>query len=201
MSKRAKTDDTHSPAEYALMGLLREGPCHGYRLAAAFAPEGRLALILRLKIGQMYAYLHKLERQGWLHAAVEPSGDSGSRARKMFALTPDGEAAFDRWLAAPVATTRDIRLDFLLKLAFTPNPDAAAQLIQRQRAVVAGRLERLRARAASAAADTATPLSRLVLDLRTGQSEAALAWLDEAHQRLANTVEPEHHGTPSRVEN
>src|SRR5574340_64829 len=101
--------DTHEErrevAEYALLGLLREGPQHGYGLAAAFAPEGRLGIALRLRMSQMYAYLRKLERQGLLVARDETDASS-HRARRVFALTAAGERAFDAWLAAPVEATR-----------------------------------------------------------------------------------------------
>ncbi|HLJ81997.1 MAG TPA: PadR family transcriptional regulator [Ktedonobacterales bacterium] len=167
----------HDAAEYALLGLLREGPCHGYRLAAAFAPDGHLGPILRLKMSQMYAYLHKLERLGWLVPRDESAG--AARPRRVFALTSDGERAFDRWLAEPVAATRDIRLDFLLKLAFAieRNRAFAADLVARQRAATAARLERLRAQDA-ATRDDALSLRRLAFDHRVHQTEATLAWLD-----------------------
>src|SRR5487761_816085 len=102
-------DERRDVAEYALLGLLREGPRHGYRLAADFGAEGRLGMVLRLKMSQMYAYLRKLERQGLLLAHDET--DSAShRARHVFTLTSEGERAFDTWLAAPVQATRDVRL-------------------------------------------------------------------------------------------
>ncbi len=181
---RAEESDSprHDAAEYALLGLLREGPCHGYRLAAAFAPDGHLGPILRLKMSQMYAYLHKLERLGWLVPRDEAAGTA--RTRRVFALTSEGARAFDRWLAEPVAATRDIRLDFLLKLAFAIERDRAfaATLVARQRAATAARLERLRAQAAA----NGDPLSlrRLALGHRISQTEATLAWLDS----LAGTL-------------
>ncbi|HLZ20510.1 MAG TPA: PadR family transcriptional regulator [Ktedonobacterales bacterium] len=167
----------HDAAEYALLGLLREGPCHGYRLAATFAPDGHLGPILRLKMSQMYAYLHKLERQGWLVPRDESAG--AARPRRVFALTADGERAYDRWLAEPVAATRDIRLDFLLKLAFAIERDQAfaADLVARQRAATAGRLDRLRAQAATIRDDPLS-LRRLALGHHIHQTEATLAWLD-----------------------
>lgn len=175
----------HDAAEYALLGLLREGPCHGYRLAAAFAPDGRLGAILRLKMSQMYAYLHKLERLGWLVPRDEAA--SAARTRRVFALTPDGARAFDCWLAEPVAATRDIRLDFLLKLAFAIERDRAfaAALVARQRAAIAGRLEHLRAQAA-ATSDDSLSLRRLALGHRVHQTEATLAWLDGLAGELRN---------------
>jgi DNA-binding PadR family transcriptional regulator len=167
----------HDAAEYALLGLLREGPCHGYRLAAAFAPEGHLGPILRLKMSQMYAYLHKLERLGWLVPRDEMAGSA--RTRRVFALTDEGAQAFDRWLAEPVAATRDIRLDFLLKLAFAIARDRAfaTDLVARQRTASAARLERLRAQSA-ATRDDPLNLRHLALGHRIHQTEATLAWLD-----------------------
>jgi DNA-binding PadR family transcriptional regulator len=137
----------HEVAEYALLGLLREGPRHGYRLAAEFNAAGRLGVILRLKMGQMYAYLRKLERQRLLTAHDEP-GQGAGRTRRVFALTPAGQRIFDTWLAAPVAATRDLRLAFLIKLAFTlDEPATALALLDRQRAATSVWLERLRASA------------------------------------------------------
>lgn len=196
--------ETHEVAEYALLGLLREGPRHGYRLAAEFGAEGRLGVALRLKMSQMYAYLRKLERQGLLVAHDEP-GEVARRTRRVFALTPAGERAFDAWLAAPVEATREVRLAFLLKLAFTlDDPQAALALLDRQRAATAGWLERLRAREARAGGrgPEGTPhgrgedargaegpahaaLGRLALRHRILLTEAALAWLDETRAEVA----------------
>lgn len=177
----------HEVAEYALLGLLRDGPCHGYRLAAAFASAGRLRPILRLKMSQMYAYLHKLERQGWLHATEEMPGEAGTmRPRRVFTLTTAGECAFDDWMAQPVAATRDVRLDFLVKLAFAIERDrsVALGLVARQRAATAAWLERLRAQAAAQQATDTLDLRRLALDHRLRQTSATLAWLDDLHNAL-----------------
>ncbi|HEU0025798.1 MAG TPA: PadR family transcriptional regulator [Ktedonobacterales bacterium] len=181
----------HEVAEYALLGLLREGPRHGYRLAAEFTASGRLGVALRLKMGQMYAYLHKLERQGLL-VAHDESGAAARRTRRVFALTADGERTFDAWLAAPVEATREVRLAFLLKLAFTlDNPQAALALLDRQRAATAAWLERLRARDAQAGGSRGPQgpahgaLGRLALRHRILLTEAALAWLDETRAEVA----------------
>ncbi len=175
----------HEVAEYALLGLLRDGPCHGYRLAEAFEPEGRLRAVLRLKMSQLYAYLRKLERQGWLRASEEQPG--AARTRRVFALTEEGARAFDTWLAQPVAATREVRLDFLVKLAFTIERDraAASDLLTRQRAATSDWLERLRARRAVTSATSPLDPGRVALSLRIRQSEATLAWLDELAVLLA----------------
>jgi DNA-binding PadR family transcriptional regulator len=173
-------EERREVAEYALLGLLREGPRHGYRLAAAFEPEGRLGIALRLKMSQMYAYLRKLERQGLLLAHDETDAAS-HRARRVFALTAAGERTFDAWLGAPVEATREVRLAFLLKLAFTlDDPPGALALLNRQRAATAAWLARQRSRAARATeADERLTLTGLTLRHRILLSEATLAWLDE----------------------
>lgn len=169
--------------EFALLGLLREGPQHGYRLAAAFAPDGRLGIALRLKMSQMYAYLRKLERQGLLLAHDEMD-DRSHRARRVFTLTPDGARVFDAWLAAPVEATREVRLAFLLKLAFTlDDPETALALIARQRAATAASLDLLRARLAGLPDDTRS-IAHLTLRHRILLSEATLVWLDESAASL-----------------
>ncbi|MEO7002213.1 MAG: PadR family transcriptional regulator [Ktedonobacterales bacterium] len=176
--------DAHDAPEYALLGLLREGPTHGYRLAVAFAPDGRLGMILRLKMSQMYAYLRKLERAGWLRAWDEPT--ETHHMRHVFALTAEGERAFDAWLHEPVWATREIRLTFLLKLAFAlEDAGLVEELVAGQRAATVAWLARLRAREASLTATEHTALQPqdtlrlLTLRHRIRLSEATLAWLDE----------------------
>ncbi len=186
---------THEVAEYALLGLLREGPRHGYRLAAEFSAGGRLGVALRLKMSQMYAYLRKLERQGLLVAHDEP-GAAVRRTRRVFALTPEGERAFDAWLNEPVKATREVRLAFLLKLAFTlDDPNAALSLLDRQRAATGAWLERLRAREAREGEwgrglerPAHDALGRMALRHRILLTEAALAWLDETRAELAGAA-------------
>lgn len=174
----------HEVAEYALMGLLRDGPAHGYRLAAAFEPVGRLGQILRLKMSLMYAYLHKLERQGWVTARTEAG--EGGRQRREFAITPAGETAFDRWVAEPVGATREVRLDFMVKLAFASERDQriAVALVGRQTEAASDRLERLRAQLARLPASERDGVVGLVLGHRARQTEATLIWLAEVRERL-----------------
>jgi DNA-binding PadR family transcriptional regulator len=184
----------HEVAEYALLGLLRAGACHGYRLAAAFAPQGWLRPILRLKMSQMYAYLHKLERQGWLRATLER--DETTRPRRVFALTPQGERVYDTWASQPVGATRDIRLELLVKLAFAieRDPALAADLVARQREASVRWLARLRAQDGSGA--DAISMRSLIVGYRIRQSEAVLAWLDTLSRQLS-TASPTPSATPA----
>lgn len=174
----------HEVAEYALLGLLREGPAHGYRLAEAFAPEGRLGATLHLKLSQLYAYLHKLERLGWVTAHDEMSAGA-TRPRRVFTLTEPGRIAFEEWLVSPVAATRELRLDFLLKLAFAAEHDVerAVALVHAQRTHTQTWLARLRMQQATTA-EGVLDLRALTLGYRVRQTEAVLLWLDDLGKQL-----------------
>src|SRR5918994_3107584 len=103
-------------AEHAILGLLAlsdSGMGHGYNLARQFSPEAPLGNVVRLEPGMVYHHLKKLERLGWV--TVVPETGSGRSARRLLAMSSSGRAELRRWLAEPVARTREIRLDFLVK--------------------------------------------------------------------------------------
>ena len=80
-----------------LLGLLNEGPGHGYELKAAhdeWFPSAK-----PLAFGQVYASLGRLERDG-LVEAIETRQESGPE-RTVFASTEQGRAALGEWLAEP----------------------------------------------------------------------------------------------------
>jgi PadR family transcriptional regulator AphA len=185
------------PAEHAILGLLLldDGAGHGYDLARHFADGQPLAEVIRLEPGMLYHHLKKLNRSGWATASIEHQGTRPPRM--VYRITDAGRAELHRWLREPVAHTREIRLEFLVKLYFARRLDA--RLAQR---LIAEQLETCRRLEASLAAQleraqTAAPgsndpaFSRLVLDLRLRQTRAAIAWL--------STI-PEHDtSSPSRA--
>lgn len=179
----AQVSGHHEAAEYALLGLLRAGPAHGYRLAAAFGRGGRLGHILHLKMSLLYAYLRKLDEQGWVSASVEPGT---ARTRRVYTLTPSGEAALDRWLAQPVGAMREMRLDFMLKLALAIERDRgrAARLVTEQEDAARRWLAHLREQAAALSSEERVGALGLVLSHRIRQSEATLTWLADVRARL-----------------
>ncbi len=197
------------PAEHAILGLLAldqgsaagegEGG-HGYNLARRFADDEPLGEVLRLEPGMLYHHLKKVARVGWVEevAAAAESGLGTRPPRRRYRLTPDGLAELRRWLGEPVAHTRELRLEFLVKLYFARRlvPERAGRLVAEQRAI----LERLAASLAAQrraldqepataggrsaadadpdAAATDHEFRRQVLDLRLAQTEAAAGWLE-----------------------
>jgi DNA-binding PadR family transcriptional regulator len=180
-----------SPGEHALLGLLAmaEGrqPAYGYDLARQFADGQPLGEVLRLEPGMLYHHLKTLERQGWVDSTTE--AQSTRPARRTFRLTPAGRAELDRWLSEPVARTREIRLEFLLKLYFAGalDPVRRAVLVREQRSVLTGLADSLERQlvdhvgnAATTGHHPATGFRRDVLRLRLAQTEAALGWINDA---------------------
>lgn len=173
-----------SLAEYAILGLLaaHDGAGHGYDLARNFADGEPLGEVLKLEPGMLYHHLKKMERSGWVESSSEQPGPRPPR--QVYRPTTQGLAALERWLAAPVTHTREIRLDFLVKLYFArrSDPDLAARLIEDQREACRGwerrLLEQVAALDAANGAEADRAFTRTVLELRLAQTRAAIAWLD-----------------------
>ncbi|HET7092361.1 MAG TPA: PadR family transcriptional regulator [Thermomicrobiales bacterium] len=175
------------PAEHAILGLLalhdEQAPGYGYDLARSFSDGQPLAEILRLEPGMLYHHLKKLERAGWVEAEVETQ--SSRPARRTYRLAPQGRAELRRWLGEPVARTREIRLEFLVKLYFARrlDPAWADRLVAEQRDICRRLYDSLAAQLAGAehaAADDGDDarFGAAVLRLRAMQTRAALDWLD-----------------------
>src|SRR5215813_4566935 len=91
---------TSHDLELALLGLLRTQPSHAYELHLALQRTEALGLVWRLKQGNLYALLTKLEVAGYIESTLEPHGTRPPR--KILQLTVEGRAAFRRWMETPV---------------------------------------------------------------------------------------------------
>jgi DNA-binding PadR family transcriptional regulator len=181
------------PAEHALLGLLamRETESgHGYELARSFGPEAPLGNVIRLEPGMVYHHLKKLERLGWVTVLSDAAPERP--ARRPFALSSSGREELLRWLGEPVAHTREIRLEFLVKLylALALEPSLAMRLIDEQRDMCSRLIESLsdqrrHGRASGGEDFGEIRFGEMVLDMRLAQTEAALAWLDRVQREAA----------------
>jgi len=162
--------------EHALLGLVRQRPMYAYEIHQTLAQAEALGLVWQLKQSQTYALLARLEEAGYLASTLETQ--DSRPPRKVLQLTESGEAAFARWLVAPMRHGRDFRLEFLAKLFFAAQEPTAvlAALLTAQRDACDGLIAQLRARIAAVAPER--PYDRLVLQFRLGQLAATLAWLD-----------------------
>jgi DNA-binding PadR family transcriptional regulator len=131
------------PTEFAVLGLLLDGPKHGYELARHFSPETPLGEICHLEISNLYAVLKKQEQAGNIEAELEHQG--ARPPKRTFHLTDQGRAVFMEWVREPVDRNREVRLDFLIKLYFARQlgPDDVSALIGQQLEICRSTLDNL----------------------------------------------------------
>ncbi|MGI8475123.1 MAG: PadR family transcriptional regulator [Thermomicrobiales bacterium] len=174
------------PAEHAILGLLSldDGTGHGYDLARNFAEGQPLATVLRLEPGMLYHHLKKLDRAGWVTSAKEQQANRPPR--QVHQITEAGRAELHRWLREPVAHTREIRLEFLVKLYFAGRVDAAlrgrliAEQLETSRRLESPLSDQTRRNAESDLPAEEREFMYLVLQLRLAQTRAAIVWLEQA---------------------
>ncbi len=79
--------------EALVLGVLREGPQHGYSIARQI--NERSASVLSLGEGQLYPLLKRLEKDGLIEGEWETS-EEGRPPRRVYALSAEGRAELER---------------------------------------------------------------------------------------------------------
>jgi PadR family transcriptional regulator AphA len=178
----AKLKPGLSLGEYAILGILRERPMHGYEIARRFANDLDLGLVLPLDMSNVYAMLKDLHEQGLIDGQRETVGLRPPRT--VFHLTPEADVQFLHWIEEPVGRLREVRSDLLVKLYFCRaiGDRCTARLLDAQIAASRAYLDRLRRLAAEAAPDS---FERLVRDSKIGAARATVAWLEAERTRLS----------------
>jgi DNA-binding PadR family transcriptional regulator len=172
-----RTLTSPSGVEYALLGLLSTGPCHGYELHKQLSQLSGIGLLWNVKQANLYALLEKLERRGLVGSRLAEGVQHAHK--KEFSLTPAGQKAFEAWRSAPVRHARDMRQEFLARLYFARfnSPDAVQALILAQEAACQSWLARFDQTLAGLNDDQA--YERAVCRFRMEQVRAMLTWLAE----------------------
>jgi DNA-binding PadR family transcriptional regulator len=187
--------------ELAILGLLKEQALHGYELKKRL-PDA-LGGATGVSFGSLYPALARLERTGAVTvievgARPQPEsipltgslagelaafrarrvGSRGTRARKVYCITPAGEALFDELLRGDSQPGDDARL-FGLRWAFArylPS-DARLGMLERRRAHLQARLGHLAARV-RAGRDRLDAYARSLLEHDQEVAEHDLSWID-----------------------
>lgn len=187
MSISAKTLNTGSLSpEFVLLGLLSQGPAHGYELHQKLATE--LGQVWRLSQSQIYNILNRLEGKEYIKGTRQEQ--EKLPARRSFQLTHTGRQRFESWLASPSrSSARAIRVEFITRLyfAFALDPDLASQLIEAQIAETRDGLERLQALQEGLPSEQL--FNRMGLDLRIRQLKSILDWLASCQENLSSSLQ------------
>jgi PadR family transcriptional regulator AphA len=159
-----------TPTSYLVLGLVSHlQPCTSYDMKRTVAIS--IGLFWSFPHSQLYAEPTRLAEAGLLTEERETTG----RRRRLYRITPAGDAALREWLAEPAESIGELRNLGLLKLFFGSVLDPA-EVSALARAQVAAHeatiedLEKIRARVASVA--TPAQLATLELGLRWNRTAA-----------------------------
>ncbi|MFP5327743.1 MAG: helix-turn-helix transcriptional regulator [Acidimicrobiia bacterium] len=188
--------------ELAILGLLKEQELHGYELKKRLTET--LGALSSVSFGSLYPALNRLEKAGAVEAAEaggteaelvpmtgslggelaafrarrSPSRKSG-RTKKVYRITPAGEALFSELLAAESASADDDR-QFSLRLAFARHLPAEARigLLERRRAHLVERLAQAKANLRSRR-ERLDAYTQSLIDHGAETTERDIRWLDQ----------------------
>ena len=184
-SKKSPLQPERPATEFALLGLLCEGASHGYELTRHFSEDTELAQVCQLEMSLLYALLKKLEKEGLALGHEEPVSEH--KTRHVVELSEEGRQVFEKWLAQPVKRTREMRLDFLVKLYFARRrgSNIAIALVQRQYDYNLSLLNHLKEERKKSQNQESNIYKRWVLEFRIEQNEGSLLWLASCQKELA----------------
>jgi DNA-binding PadR family transcriptional regulator len=167
-----------------ILGMLALGKQTGYDIKQFVDKSTRH--FWAASYGQIYPELRRLEAQGLVNGRPEPSG---GRARMVFELTSDGEAALGSWLQSDTELLFELRDEGMLKLFFSDaaSPQRRPEHIRAMRARHAQKLAQLRA--IEPAARNGPPGPYLTLQLGIGMNEWIVQWCESTESRLAAELE------------
>jgi DNA-binding PadR family transcriptional regulator len=170
-----------STTNILLLGLLTEGPAHGYELKKRVA--ARSGDTVRLENKVLYSALRDFEESGAVTSVVVPQ--EGSPPRRVFTLTPaGGEQLRDLLEDFGDELARD-EGEFLVRFWFFDQVPAAvrARIIERRRAALRAHLGRVEGALARPQAERGSAYSEALVELARRRTQVDLAWIDEWHRR------------------
>jgi DNA-binding PadR family transcriptional regulator len=112
---------------YALLALVRVGPQSGYELQKQFAVS--VGHVWHAPDSQIYPELRKMEGEGLVRGEEQARGERGTR--RVYHITPAGDAAFEEWMASPLEYQR-VRDPAHLRAAYleTTTPESARAFLR-----------------------------------------------------------------------
>jgi DNA-binding PadR family transcriptional regulator len=167
---------------HALLALLTEGPKYGLRLREEF--EARTGEVWPLNVGQVYATLQRLERDG----LVESDGTGDEGPQKGFRITAEGEQELARWLRTPPDLSSPPRDELVMKVLVAvrlPGTDVHAVIQAHRRYLVELMQQWTRIKEDDAQGDLNMLLA---VDAELYRLDSVVRWLDSAEARVNRAV-------------
>ena len=160
--------------DFAILGILTDGPLHGYELKRRLADSEHG--FWTVSFGSLYPALRRLEKQEYVSVST-----AGTR-RKVYQLTAEGKAHFQELLEDP--RVADEERAFTLKMSFFRflDPDSRIGVLEHRRAHLTTRLTESRRTMKESANRTKRRMDEYTMALMersVNSVEADIAWLDE----------------------
>jgi len=164
--------------ELLLLGLLRSQDMHGYQLHETI--DSHLGMGVQLTKPTAYRLLTNMAEDGWVTSWEEQEGNRPPR--RVYAITPQGEVAFQRLLRENLASYQPSDFTCHIGLAFLDelSPEEALPLLHRRRAGMEELLESTRAHGEHPGT------LQLIIERQVYLIAAELEWLDTVIARLRN---------------
>lgn len=122
--------------EHLVLGLIAEHPTHGFALAQLTGTDGPVGRVYRVPRPVVYRAVERLTAAGLVRAARVEPGSRGPQ-RTLLTVTAAGRRALKRWLSEPVPHVRNIRTEFMTKLALLERAGVRPEsLVAAQRSVL-----------------------------------------------------------------
>lgn len=167
---------------------------YGQQLKDEF--DRRTGELWPLNVGQVYANLTRLERDG-LVEGPDNDGDPDSTT-KPFVITLEGQIELDLWLKADSAPRYPPRDDLVMKVMISASIDrvGTVEIVQSHRRRLLESMQRFTHLKAD---PTATTAMLLMCDAELFRLEASIRWLDSVDARLRAGAVLESPGTDNSV--
>jgi len=161
---------------HVLLGLLEPAPRHGFALKTDY--DARFGRGRALGVGQVYATLARLQRDGLAELVGVESGEGPDR--RVYAVTSQGVEELSSWLLTPEPPTAYAQSVLFAKTVLALlSGRPAHEVLAAQRVVHLERMREVRRLARDG-----DLLSRLSADHEIAHLDADLRWIELAAKRL-----------------
>jgi DNA-binding PadR family transcriptional regulator len=164
--------------ELAILGLLKDGPKHGYQLSRELTQS--LGGFWRVSYGSLYPSLRRLEREGAIVSQSPDQPIAGRRRKNVYRITEAGESAFLELLQETPHDTQTEDTRFRVRLAFFRYlpPEARLRLLERRRASLEDRLTSI-SDSLRATRERVDDYALALMQHGRDSTASDIAWLDE----------------------
>lgn len=182
--------DVLAPSAYVILGMIWLGRRSGYEIKQAV--QLSIRFFWNISQAQIYPTLEQLEQNKLIQGHDEPRG---RRQRRVYDLTPAGEATLEQWLVKDEPLSYELRDAGLLKIFFADllDRDAALSLIdkiQRRSREHVAQLRAIQPVGETLADDVGYSFPLITLRLGVAYHQAIADECTAIHHEITNRPEP-----------